>query len=58
MAAPLMAVFDFQFPGRQYQPPAGDQTCLGYLICQRLDGIMSRMDHSRYLPETTTLDNS
>lgn len=25
------AVFAFQFAGWEYQPPAGDQTCLGYL---------------------------
>lgn len=25
------AVFDFQLAGWQYQPPEGDQTCLGYL---------------------------
>ena len=28
---PNTAVFAFQFEGREYQPPAGDQTCLGYL---------------------------
>lgn len=28
---PKTAVFAFQFAGREYQPPAGDQTCLGYL---------------------------
>lgn len=27
-----MAVFTFQFAGCVYQPPAGDQTCLGYLV--------------------------
>lgn len=26
-----IAVFIFQFAGCAYQPPAGDQTCLGYL---------------------------
>lgn len=29
------AVLDFQFLGCAYHPPAGDQTCLGYLVeCQ------------------------
>ncbi len=28
-AAPRTAVLDFQFLGCAYQPPAGDQTCLG-----------------------------
>lgn len=27
----MMAVFALQFAGCAYQPPAGDQTCLGYL---------------------------
>ncbi|KAF2654898.1 ribonuclease III [Lophiostoma macrostomum CBS 122681] len=31
MAAPMIAVFALQFEGCAYQPPAGDQTCLGYL---------------------------
>jgi len=31
MTAPKTAVFAFQFFGWEYQPPAGDQTCLGYL---------------------------
>lgn len=29
--APMTAVLAFQFAGWAYQPPAGDQTCLGYL---------------------------
>lgn len=29
---PKTAVFPFQFEGCEYQPPAGDQTCLGYLL--------------------------
>jgi hypothetical protein len=29
---PMTAVFAFQFDGCEYQPPAGDQTCLGYLF--------------------------
>jgi hypothetical protein len=28
----MMAVFARQFLGWAYQPPAGDQTCLGYLL--------------------------
>lgn len=34
--APKTAVFFFQLDGCAYQPPAGDQTCLGYLYvdCQ------------------------
>ena len=28
---PTTAVLPFQLPGCAYQPPAGDQTCLGYL---------------------------
>lgn len=31
MAAPITAVLAFQLAGRAYQPPAGDQTSLGYL---------------------------
>ena len=31
MTAPNTAVFAFQFVGWAYQPPDGDQTCLGYL---------------------------
>jgi hypothetical protein len=31
MTTPMIAVFAFQFEGCEYQPPAGDQTCLGYL---------------------------
>lgn len=31
MTAPITAVFAFQFAGCEYQPPAGDQMCLGYL---------------------------
>lgn len=27
----ITAVFAFQFAGREYQPPDGDQTCFGYL---------------------------
>lgn len=29
----MTAVFAFQFAGWVYHPPAGDQTCLGYLNC-------------------------
>lgn len=29
--APITAVFAFQLAGCEYHPPAGDQTCLGYL---------------------------
>lgn len=29
MTRPMMAVFCLQFAGWVYQPPAGDQTCLG-----------------------------
>jgi len=31
MTAPIIAVFVRQFAGCAYQPPAGDQTCFGYL---------------------------
>jgi hypothetical protein len=34
--APKTAVLAFQFAGCAYQPPAGDQTCLGYLDSQKL----------------------
>jgi hypothetical protein len=34
-AAPMTAVLAFQFVGCAYQPPAGDQTCFGYLDSQR-----------------------
>jgi hypothetical protein len=30
--ASITAVLTFQFLGCVYQPPAGDQTCLGYLL--------------------------
>lgn len=36
IAAPRTAVLAFQFAGRAYQPPAGDQTSLGYLKSQLL----------------------
>lgn len=29
--SPITAVFAFQLAGCPYHPPAGDQTCLGYL---------------------------
>lgn len=29
--APIIAVFAFQLAGCPYHPPAGDQTCFGYL---------------------------
>lgn len=32
MTPPIIAVLDFQFPGFEYHPPAGDQTCFGYGI--------------------------
>lgn len=31
MTTPIIAVFAFQLAGCAYHPPAGDQTCLGYL---------------------------
>lgn len=31
ITAPKTAVLTFQLDGWAYQPPAGDQTCLGYL---------------------------
>jgi hypothetical protein len=31
MVRPAIAVLRFQLLGWAYQPPAGDQTCLGYL---------------------------
>ena len=31
-ARPTTAVLAFQLAGWAYQPPAGDQTCLGYLV--------------------------
>jgi hypothetical protein len=34
IAAPMTAVLVFQFVGCAYQPPAGDQTCFGYLDSQ------------------------
>lgn len=33
ITAAMTAVFAFQFAGCEYHPPAGDQTCLGYLNC-------------------------
>jgi hypothetical protein len=38
MTTPITAVFAFQFAGCEYQPPAGDQTCFGYLCCVRIGG--------------------
>lgn len=37
MTRPKAAVFPFQLDGCAYQPPAGDQTCLGYLSVGRLE---------------------
>lgn len=31
ITTPITAVFAFQLAGCAYHPPAGDQTCLGYL---------------------------
>jgi hypothetical protein len=31
MNSHVRAVLDFQFAGSEFQPPVGDQTCLGYL---------------------------
>lgn len=52
MTAPNTAVFAFQFAGWAYQPPAGDQTCFGYLnIVVRLewDCLWTRRRDSRDL---------
>jgi hypothetical protein len=38
MTPPAMAVFIRQFLGWPYQPPAGDQTCFGYLDARQLRG--------------------
>jgi len=37
-------VLAFQFEGCAYQPPAGDQTCLGYLVAKvtALAGVYER----------------
>ncbi len=35
ITAVQMAVLRFQLAGWAYQPPAGDQTCLGYLESAR-----------------------
>jgi hypothetical protein len=37
ITTPKTAVFAFQFLGWAYQPPAGDQTCLGYLGALELE---------------------
>lgn len=37
ITTPKTAVFAFQFAGWEYQPPAGDQTCLGYLSYIRIE---------------------
>lgn len=50
MTSPIIAVFDFQFAGCAYQPPAGDQTCLGYL-----DGLANTIKLLRYADEPTGL---
>ena len=38
----MMAVFARQFLGWAYQPPAGDQTCLGYLLVAMSSAIEPR----------------
>lgn len=51
ITAAMTAVFAFQFAGCEYHPPAGDQTCLGYLNCI-LAGIddwkSTQVDRSAY----------
>jgi len=42
MTIPNTAVLAFQFEGCEYQPPAGDQTCLGYLARQIMFGMFVR----------------
>lgn len=41
-AVPIIKVLAFQFPGWAYQPPAGDQTCFGYLDSDRSKYARSR----------------
>lgn len=41
ITAPMTKVLAFQFAGWAYQPPAGDQTCLGYLVQQRVRSAWS-----------------
>jgi hypothetical protein len=43
MTIPNTAVLAFQFEGCEYQPPAGDQTCLGYLAHQIMFGMFVRL---------------
>lgn len=42
----VMTVLDAQFFGRDHQPPAGDQTCFGSMICQH--GVSHNI-HSTYM---------
>ena len=51
MTSPIIAVFDFQFAGCEYHPPAGDQTCLGYLIQLKL--LRNKTQNVRYLASST-----
>lgn len=52
--APIMAVLAFQLAGWAYQPPAGDQTSLGYLrskICQNARRMRSeKQTHGIFPP--------
>lgn len=40
ITATMIAVFAFQLLGWEYQPPAGDQTCLGYLPGEKVSDIL------------------
>lgn len=59
MTAPAMMVLPFQFAGWAYQPPAGDQTCLGYLLSSTRQGNVvvkgARSRHNLRDLSTTTL---
>lgn len=48
----MTAVFARQFLGWAYQPPAGDQTCLGYLSSRRCQSLTLYTNNSRNAPRT------
>lgn len=47
-AAPAIRVLPFQLAGCEYQPPAGDHTCFGYLLIQRTAVSYGR-HHTRFV---------
>lgn len=49
----MTAVFAFQFFGCEYQPPAGDQTCLGYLQERSVRSVLAVLSHGMRVADYT-----